>query len=313
MRFVTYGSDYGWRTGVQVGEIVVDSTNAAEQAGLSSSGDYRWTSTRRILGTGPSALKALHTAAVGLADDGTSPWVRPLHKVRLGPPIVDPAKIICLGLNYRDHAQETSSEIPSAPVLFAKFANSLVGPRADIVIPRVSEQIDYEGELAVVIGRITKDVSPGLALDNVAGVMAFNDVSARDLQHQTSQWLAGKAIDTFAPCGPALVTLDEIAGGVQKLQLQTRYNGIVVQDDSTSSMIFGVAETIAFISELITLEPGDIVATGTPAGVGFRRTPQVRLGPGDIIEVEIESIGTLRNSVVSQHDAPSVSRTLSRV
>jgi 2-keto-4-pentenoate hydratase/2-oxohepta-3-ene-1,7-dioic acid hydratase in catechol pathway len=205
--------------------------------------------------------------------------------VRLLPPIPAPEKIICLGLNYRDHAKEANQEIPAAPMWFAKFANSLIGDGEPIVLPSVhADFVDYEAELAVVIG------SDGA----IAGAMPFNDVSARDLQLQNPLWTSGKAIDTFAPCGPALVTIDEIAD-LQSLAVRTRVNGELLQDGNTSDMIFGVAETVAWLSRTITLKPGDIIATGTPAGVGGFRGQFLR--DGDIVEVEVEGLGTVSNPV----------------
>jgi acylpyruvate hydrolase len=221
-----------------------------------------------------------------------------LDALVLGPPVSDPDKIVCLGLNYRDHAAESGLALPKAPMLFAKFRNSLIGPRERIVLPSRGEQFDYEAELAVVIGRRGKDIASEDALEHVAGAMVFNDVTARDVQHATSQWTAGKAIDTFAPCGPALVTLDEL-GDLQGLAIRARVNGVTVQDGHTSQMIFSVAETIAFLSSLMTLEVGDIIATGTPAGVGISRSPQVLLHDADVVEIEIEGLGVLSNPVAA--------------
>ena len=187
---------------------------------------------------------------------------------------------------------------PPVPIVFAKFRNSLAGPADPIVLPEASEAVDYEAELAVVIGRRCRGVDVDDALDHVAGAMAFNDVSARDLQMQTGQWTMGKAIDTFAPCGPALVFMDEI-DDLQALEVETRVNGETVQSGTTASMIFPVAELIAFISRVMTLEPGDIIATGTPAGVGMARTPQLFIAPDDLVEVEIENLGLLANPVVA--------------
>lgn len=306
MRLVTYTTNWGRRAGVVVGEALVDAEAAARRAGLATDGDGRWTSNRRILATGPEAIDRLGEAANALAasaadvDDGA---VQQLAGLRLAPPVPDPDKIICLGLNYRDHAQEAGLALPPSPMLFAKFRNSLAGPEDEIVLPADSEVVDYEAELAVVIGRPAKDVPEDEALSCVAGLMAFNDVSARDLQMVTSQWLAGKAIDTFAPCGPALVLMDEI-DDVQSLALSARVNGRGVQDASTALMIFSVAETIAYISRLMTLVPGDIIATGTPAGVGFTREPPILLQPGDVVEIEVEGVGVLRNPVVAPADQP---------
>jgi 2-keto-4-pentenoate hydratase/2-oxohepta-3-ene-1,7-dioic acid hydratase in catechol pathway len=220
-------------------------------------------------------------------------------QVALGPPVANPEKIICLGLNYRDHASEAGFEPPPVPIFFSKFRNALVGPFDPIVLPRSSHEVDFEGELAVVIGKAGKYIPLEDALDYVAGYAVMNDVSARDLQLRTSQWTAGKTLDTFAPFGPGIVPRALIPDP-QDLVIQTRVNGTVVQSDSTSNMVFSVAETIAFLSSLMTLRPGDIIATGTPAGVGFKREPPVYLQPGDVVEVEVEGIGTIRNPVVSE-------------
>ncbi|MCW2984506.1 MAG: hydrolase family protein [Conexibacter sp.] len=294
MRLVTYVAGARLRSGILIDPFVLDTERVAHSAGLDERLD--WTSTRVVLAAGPDALAAL--AAV--ASDGASavPRVGDVSELRLGPPVPDPDKIICIGLNYRDHAAESGMALPPAPMLFAKFRNSLVGPADPIVLPSRGELIDYEAELAVVIGRRAKDVDADAALGHVAGVMALNDITARDVQHQTSQWTAGKAIDTFAPCGPSLVLLDEI-DDVQHLRVQARVNGATVQDGNTEDMIFGVADLIAFISSLMTLEPGDIIATGTPAGVGISRDPRVLLGDGDLVEVEVDGIGVLSNPVVS--------------
>ena len=295
MRLVTYEAAGSWRPGVLLDEQVIDVGAAARAAGLGAAPTSDWASNRQIIQLDTAQRHALEAAARNLAAAGDA--TRALASVRLGPPIPDPDKIICLGLNYREHATEASLEVPKAPILFAKFRNSLTGPNSPIVLPRVSQQIDYEAELAVVIGRRCKEVAADAALAYVAGAMAFNDVSARDVQMLTSQWTAGKALDTFAPCGPALVLMDEIAD-IQALELVARVNGQTVQHASTAMMIFSVAETIAYISSLMTLEPGDIIATGTPAGVGFKRTPPLFLRDGDLVEIEIGGIGTLRNPVV---------------
>lgn len=252
-----------------------------------------WT-TRRALAAGPDALGALAAAAA----DGTHEPVGAIGDLELGPPIHDPDKILCLGLNYRDHAAETGMAAPAAPMLFAKFRNALAGPNDDVVMPPVTSDVDYEAELAVVIGRRCRDVAPEDAMAVIGGAMAFNDVSARDLQMATSQWGAGKALDGFAPCGPTLVLVDELPD-LQDLAIAARVNGEVVQSSRTSMMIFSIAETIAFVTSLMTLEPGDVIATGTPAGVGMSREPRVSLADGDVVEVEIERIGTLANRFVA--------------
>ncbi len=216
-------------------------------------------------------------------------------EVRLLAPVPDPQKIICLGLNYRDHAAEAGQEIPAAPMWFAKFANSLIGSGEPIVLPAAyPDHVDYEAELAVVIGRAASRVSTEEALSHVAGAMPFNDVTARDLQFENPLWTSGKAIDTFAPCGPALVTLDEI-GDLQALGLRTRISGELLQQGTTANQIFGVAETVAWLSRTMTLLPGDVITTGTPAGVGASKGRF--LGDGDTVEVEIDGLGTLVNPV----------------
>jgi acylpyruvate hydrolase len=210
-------------------------------------------------------------------------------------PVTDPQKIICLGLNYRDHAEETGQEIPAAPMWFAKFANSLTGSGQDIVLPAAhAEYVDYEAELALVIGRPAKNVPAEDALSHIAGAMPFNDVSARDLQMQNPLWTSGKAIDGFAPCGPALTTLDEI-DDLRALALRTRVNGEQLQEGTTANLIFGPAEVLAWLSRTMTLLPGDIIATGTPAGVGVAQGRF--LHDGDTVEVEIDGLGTLVNTV----------------
>ncbi|MCW3057893.1 MAG: 5-carboxymethyl-2-hydroxymuconate delta-isomerase [Solirubrobacterales bacterium] len=219
----------------------------------------------------------------------------PLAEATLCAPIPDAQKIICMGLNYRDHAEETGQEIPAAPMWFAKFANSLIGSGRPIVLPAAHpEYVDYEAELALVVGRTARNVSAQDALSHLAGAMPFNDVSARDLQLQNPLWTSGKAIDTFAPCGPALVTLDEIPD-LAGLELRTRINGEVLQHGTTANLIFGPADLIAWLSRTITLVPGDIIATGTPAGVGAAQGRFLR--DGDTVEVEIDGLGTLVNPV----------------
>ncbi len=217
--------------------------------------------------------------------------------VKLNAPIPNPSKILCLGVNYRDHADESSSDVPEYPIVFAKLSNAIIGPGEPIQLPTVSDQIDYEAEFGVVIGRRAKDVSKADALDYVAGYLPFHDVSARDFQHRTSQWLLGKNFDTFGPMGPALVTADEVPDPTN-LDISLRLNGEVMQSSNTRHLIFPVVDLIAEISSVMTLEPGDVISTGTPGGVGAARTPQVFLKAGDVVEVEIEGLGVLRNPVV---------------
>ena len=295
MQLVSYRihghTDESWHAGVEHEGLVVD------VATLWHDGVHE-TTTRHLLTAGPATVRTVFKQAREALDAGPdAPGVFQAASVELGPPVPDPDKIICLGVNYREHAAEAQQELPAVPMFFAKFRNSLIGPTCPVLLPRVSTQIDYEGELAVIIGRRCKEVSEQEALQYVVGYTIMNDVSARDVQMQTSQWMAGKALDTFAPMGPGIILASDIPDP-QMLTLTTRVNGQVVQHDSTANMIFSVATSIAFLSSLMTLEPGDIIATGTPSGVGFKRTPPLFLQDGDVVEVEIERIGRIRNPVM---------------
>ncbi len=214
-------------------------------------------------------------------------------------PIPRPPKVICIGLNYRDHAAEAKLPIPEVPVMFAKFPTAVVGPGHPIVLPKNSAKPDYEAEFAVVIGRRGRHIAEDHWRDYVFGYTILNDVSARDLQMATSQWMIGKTCDTFAPMGPAVVTADEIADP-HNLRISLNLNGETMQDSNTSNLIFKVPQLIAYLSGVFTLEPGDIIATGTPAGVGFARKPPRWLRPGDEVRIRIEGLGELFNPVVAE-------------
>lgn len=216
-------------------------------------------------------------------------------------PIPRPGKVICIGLNYRDHAEESGLPIPTEPVVFNKFSQCVVGPDENVVLPAASTQVDYEAELVMVIGKRGKRISKQDAWSHIAGYTIGNDVSARDWQigRPGGQWLLGKTPDTFAPLGPWLVTADEV-GDARELRIQLRLNGRTMQDSSTKELIFGMDEIIAHLSQITTLEPGDVIFTGTPPGVGMARKPPVFLQPGDVMEVEIEGFGVLRNPVVAE-------------
>lgn len=219
---------------------------------------------------------------------------------RLRPPVPDPGKVICIGLNYRDHAEETGAAIPEEPVVFNKFPSTVIGPDEPIAIPSVSQMVDYEAELVIVIGKQAKNVPIEKAMDHVVGYTAGHDVSARDWQMTKGgkQWLMGKSFDTFAPLGPVLVTKDDIPDP-HDLAIAMRVNGQTLQDSSTRQMIFRVEYLVSYLSQVFTLAPGDLIYTGTPPGVGFVRQPPVFLKPGDVCEVEIERIGTLRNPCIA--------------
>lgn len=214
-------------------------------------------------------------------------------------PVPRPGKIIAIGQNYAAHAAEGNAPPPQYPIVFAKYANTVIGHKAPIVLPKISSQVDYEGELGVVIGRRARAVSEEAALSYVAGYLCFHDVSARDYQMLTSQWTLGKTFDTFAPMGPALVTADEVPDP-QVLRVRTVVSGEVLQDGYTGDMIFSVAFLVAYLSAVMTLEPGDVIATGTPPGVGMARKPPRWLRPGDVVRIEIERIGVLENPVVAE-------------
>ncbi len=214
-------------------------------------------------------------------------------------PIDSPTKIICVGLNYRDHAEEQGSDLPTAPLLFAKWSNALIGPGEPIVLPPESSQVDYEAELGVVIGRTGRRVAERDALDHVRGYVCVNDVSARDLQFADGQWTRGKSPDTFCPVGPRLVPREEVEDP-QSLAIRCLVNGEVLQDSTTANMVFSVAEIIAYVTRTVTLVPGDLIATGTPAGVGVFRDPQVLLQDGDEVTVEVEGLGQLTNPVTKE-------------
>ncbi len=219
--------------------------------------------------------------------------------VKLLPPIPDPPKIVCLGLNYADHAKEGGVPIPKDPVLFSKYATALIGHGDAIVLPPVSNEVDYEAELVVVVGKGGRNLSPEQAMKHVGGYTIGHDVSARDwqLKKDGKQWMVGKTFDTFAPTGPVLVTADEVPDP-HNLAIRLRLNGETMQNSNTNQMIFSVGAVLAYLSQVFTLQPGDLIFTGTPPGVGFARKPPVFLKPGDVAEVEIEGLGVLRNPVV---------------
>jgi 2-keto-4-pentenoate hydratase/2-oxohepta-3-ene-1,7-dioic acid hydratase in catechol pathway len=225
--------------------------------------------------------------------------ITPLNSVKLLAPLPNPPKLICVGLNYRDHAEESKMQLPSVPTIFAKFPTAIIGPEENIVLPKASTQPDYEAEFAFVIGEGGRHIAASEWRQHVFGYTMLNDVSARDYQMATSQWMMGKTFDTFAPMGPCIVTADEIADP-HALDISLTLNGVQMQSSNTRNLIFRIPELIAFLSSVFTLEPGDVVSTGTPAGVGFARKPPVYLQPGDDVVVRVEGLGELRNPVVAE-------------
>ena len=248
---------------------------------------------RTLLEQGGDGLRTL-AAAVKVGGR-----VGKLSEATVLPPVTEPRKIVCVGLNYRDHAAESGVAIPRNPVLFSKYATALIGHEAAIVLPAESQEVDYEAELVIVIGKKGRHLTPEAAWQHVAGYTIGHDVSARDwqLKKDGKQWMVGKTFDTFAPCGPVLVTADEVPDP-HDLRIRLRLNGQTMQDSNTKQMIFNVGEVVAYLSKVFTIEPGDLIFTGTPPGVGFARKPPVYLKGGDVVEVEIDGLGVLRNQVV---------------
>jgi acylpyruvate hydrolase len=314
MKLVTFAYRGLQRVGVIEGERIID-VNRAYAALLGQRGDSRAGAIADalvpadmigILEVGERGLIAMREA-VGYVRKGlgSGEQIEGLERqgvvfasseVMLKAPLPRPGKLILLGLNYRDHAAETGQKIPEVPTLFAKYHNSVIGPGAAILIPRTTEQIDYEAEFAFVFGRRGHQIPRERALDYVAGYTIINDVSARDYQFATSQWMVGKAFDTHCPMGPALVLKDEIPDP-HHLDIRLSIAGEVLQHSNTNQLIFKIPETVAYLSQVMTLEPGDVVSTGTPAGVGFTRKPPRWLRPGDTVRVEIAGLGVLENPV----------------
>ena len=286
MRWVTVATDQGPRAcGVWQGRYV--DLNAA---------DPRLPSTvKGVLALGADDQRA----ARGAVERGTTSYDP--DACRLLAPVPDPQKIICIGLNYRDHAEESGMPVPPEPVLFSKYPSALIGHNAPIVLPSVSNEVDYEAELVVVVGRGGRYIPVEQAMEHVGGYAVGHDVSARDwqLRKPGKQWMAGKTFDTFAPIGPELVTADEVSDP-HALGIRLRLNGKTMQDSNTNQLIFGIDQLIAYLSGIVTLEPGDLIFTGTPPGVGMARKPPVWLKPGDVVEVEIDGLGILRNPVVAE-------------
>lgn len=285
MKLVTFESEtFEPRTGVLIeGDGVID---------LAASNAKIPTTMKGILGGLPQTLDLI--CEIVERGKGVAVGYR-----RLLAPVPNPGKVVCIGLNYRDHAEETGAAIPDEPVVFNKFPSTIIGPGDPILLPSVSQSVDYEAELVIVIGKRAKNVAREKAIDHVVGYTAGHDVSARDWQLTKGgqQWLLGKSFDTFAPLGPVIATTDEIPDPLN-LKIGFRRNGETLQNSSTKQMIFGVDYLVSYLSQVFTLEPGDVIYTGTPPGVGFVRQPPVFLKPGDECEVEIEGIGVLQNPCI---------------
>ena len=274
---------------------IVKSASASEFVDLGATGLSFSTDMTEILAA-PGALAAVKAAA----DTAPVHAVKPLAGIRYLPVVPRPPKIICLGLNYADHAKEGGHARPEYPSFFMRGATSQIGHNEPIVRPKASTKLDYEAELALIIGSRARHLSKANALSCVAGYACYNDGSVRDYQRKTNQWTIGKNFDATGAFGPFLVTADELPAGAAGLRIQSRLNGKVMQDANTKDFLFDVVESLCIITECLTLEPGDVIITGTPAGVGYARTPPVWMAPGDVCEIDIEGVGVLSNPVADE-------------
>ena len=284
MHFVTFQHDHASQCGVLTGDTIV---------GLKDAG---FSTLQQVIEGGSEAKRKIQS----WLEKAPANTAIPLAGTKLLAPLPRPPKLICVGLNYRDHAKECGADLPKVPAIFSKFTTSIIGPDDEIVLPKNSAEPDYEAEFAVVIGKGGRHIPQDRWLDHVFGYTNFNDVSARDVQMATSQWLMGKTFDTFGPMGPAIVTTDEIADP-HALDIQMVINGEVLQSSNTSEMVFRIPYLIEFISSVFTLEPGDVISTGTPAGVGEAKNPQRWLRPGDDVVVRISGLPELRNGVRAEN------------
>ncbi len=300
MRLVSYSNGNGTSFGVEIGSGILDIPEALSVYHILNDRPGQPLPRTMIdllrMDSGINAIEEMIKQYLEITDEMRPPLV-PLDEVRIMAPIERPGKIIALGLNYVDHIKETGRDVPKFPVIFAKFPSSVVGPDADIKYPKLTEQLDWEVELGVVIGKRCKDVSEDKALDYVAGYTVINDLTARDLQRGDGQWVRGKSLDGLCPMGPCIVTRNELGDG-SGLKMHSKVNGEIKQDSTTSNLLYNVPQIVSYLSEAFTLEPGDVIATGTPSGVGFVRDPPEFLKPGDEVEAYIEKIGTVRNRIV---------------
>jgi len=285
MRLVTFKHEGSTKIGAQTQEGVVDLSQA--DSGLP-------TEMVALLAGGPELLERAEQAVDNFGGERLTGG-----QIELLAPILDPPKIFGIGENYAAHAVETGNVPPENVIVFAKYSTTIIGPGASIVLPKISHKVDYEAELGVVIGKGGRNVPPERAFEHVAGYVPFHDVSARDYQLRTTQWTLGKNFDTFSPMGPALVTADEVPNP-HDLGIRCRVSGETLQEANTRDMIFDIPTLIAELSSVMTLQVGDVIATGTPPGVGMARTPPRWLRPGDVVEVEIDGVGLLRNPVVAE-------------
>ncbi|CAH0153705.1 Ureidoglycolate lyase [Peribacillus sp. Bi96] len=306
MKLLTFKKNGKQSLGVKVDNGIVDIVSALSVIG----GENVPTNIMEVIEGGQTAVAALERYVNRHDLYSGNTYVLDEKDIKWEPCVTQPNKIICVGLNYRKHADETNAPYPEVPILFNKFNNTLTGHQCDIALPKMTEKVDYEVELGVVVGKKAKYVSQENALDYVFGYCPVNDLSARDLQLKTPQWLLGKTCDDFSPMGPYLVTADEV-GNPQNLNIKTIVNGEVRQNSNTSDMIFSVAHIVSYISNHMTLVPGDIILTGTPEGVilGYPEEKQIYLKPGDVVSVEIEKLGVLTNTFIQEKDSIIKNRT----
>ncbi len=314
MRYYSVKTPQGSRLAVKDGDTYIDLQRAYEAALVDGGACATQEAARRLAGTlipvdlreliemgaqGAAATQEALRFAQDARTDAEAPWRLPATAVHVDAPVRTPKKFFCIGLNYRAHAAESNSEIPSEPLFFNKFATSITGPTDDVIHQGdLTQKLDYEVELGIVIGKKGKRIPEAQAAEYIFGYTVVNDISARDLQKRDGQWVKGKALDTYAPMGPCVVTADELDGG--NLTLRTKVNGELRQESNTSDLIFTLPQLVSYLSQLITLEPGDVIITGTPSGVGGAMKPPSFLRPGDVVECEIDGIGLLRNAVVAE-------------
>jgi 2-keto-4-pentenoate hydratase/2-oxohepta-3-ene-1,7-dioic acid hydratase in catechol pathway len=298
LNFLTFIKEGRQALGVKTNQVIID----VEAALAVSPNENVPTTIMDVIKGGKTAVSKLKDYINQLDSSTETSYILDGDELKWGSCVTNPNKIICVGLNYRKHADETNSPYPKSPILFNKFNNTLTGHQCEIAIPKVTDKLDYEVELGVVIGKTAKYVSKERALDYVFGYCTVNDLSARDLQLKTPQWLLGKSCDDFSPMGPYLVTADEV-GDPQNLNLKTVVNGEVRQNSNTSDMIFSCDEVVSYISQHMTLVPGDIILTGTPEGVimGYPEEEQEYLKPGDEVTVEIQKLGSVTNKFITEH------------
>lgn len=305
MRILTFSIGGAPRFGALLGDQVIDlpKAHALQRQAANQASDPAFPQTVLAFLEGGAVAHAAGQQVIDFARDQQDALRQgdalfAANTITFHPPIARPGKIICVGMNYRKHIAEMGREVPPYPVIFAKFPNTLIGHGQSIKVPKVSHMVDYEAELAFVIGRTAKDIPAEKAFDVIGGYTLFNDVSIRDYQTRTTQWLQGKTFDTSAPIGPAIVTADEVSNP-EALDIRLRLNGMIMQDANTSDLLFTIPVLVQYLTEIMTLEPGDIIATGTPSGVGNARDPKVFLKAGDTVQVEIAGLGILENPVIA--------------